>query len=328
MKKKLFFGLAISAFCLFLVFREINLAELQKSLARVKYSYLLITLGCLFLFSFLRALRWKYLIAPLKKVKTRNLFELVMIGFLANNILPARIGEVARAFILGKAEGISKISSLATIVMERIFDLLTLIVVLLIGSHYLPYIRQKNHLVLLLAGGSFGLLFLLLLVVKYRKGWVIYTTNKILSPLSPHLALQVEKSMQAFFEGLKVLEGGGHLVKILALSLMIGLSMAGVYFFVALAFDIHLSLLALLVLISAICLGMVIPSSPGFIGTFHYFCIQGLFLVGIRDKNLALSYAIIAHLIQYIPESLLGIIFFWKMGLSFQEIKTTDELNF
>ncbi|MGA1876107.1 MAG: lysylphosphatidylglycerol synthase transmembrane domain-containing protein, partial [bacterium] len=112
MKKKFLLGLAISTLCLYLIFRKIDLTEFRKSLVTVKYSYLFITLAFIFLFTFFRALRWKYLLCPLKNIKTASLFELVMIGYLANNILPARIGEVVRALVLGKTEGISKIASL------------------------------------------------------------------------------------------------------------------------------------------------------------------------------------------------------------------------
>jgi len=326
LKKKFSLGLAISGFCLYLVFRNTDLGALRESLVAVHYSYLFISLIFIFLFTYFRALRWKYLLDPLKKISTGNLFEVVMIGCLANNILPARIGEVVRAVVLGKTEGISKIASLATIVMERILDVITLVIILIIASRYLPLGGGKNKIIIV-ATASVCFLSLFLILLKYRQEWLFKTSKKILEPISPKIALHAQKSIHNFLEGLQVLKQGKHFIAISFLSAIIGLVLGGIYYFVAVAFDIKLSLPGLLFLLSVIFLGTMIPSSPGYVGTFHYFCIQALFLLGIKDKNLALSYAIVVHLIQYIPESLLGLLFFWKKGFSLREIKTTEIQN-
>ena len=324
MKKKFSVGLAISGLCLYLVFRNTDLGALRESLVAVHYSYLFISLIFIFLFTFFRALRWKFILDPLKKISTRNLFEVVMIGNLANNILPARIGEVVRAVVLGKTEGISKIASLATIVMERILDVITLVIILIIASRYLPLGGSKNNIIIIAATASVCFLSLFLILLKYRQEWLFKTSKKFLEPISPKIALHAQKSLHNFLEGLQVLKQGKHLIAISFLSGIIGLVLGAIYYFVAIGFDIKLSLPGLLFLLSVICLGIMIPSSPGFIGTFHYFCIQALFLLGVKDKNLALSYAIVVHLIQYIPESLLGLLFFWKKGFSLREIKTAE----
>lgn len=321
MKKKFLPGFIISALCLFLVLRNVDFTLLVKSLVTVRYSYLLVTLFFIFVFTFFRALRWKYLLDPLKKIGIGNLFELVMIGYLANNILPARMGEFIRAAILGETEGISKISSFATIVMERIFDVITLLIILVFASQYLP-LMQNRYQVPLLAFITFGFLFLLLFLVKYQKEKFFKTFSKVCEPISPKMSHWVQKSANSFIEGLKVLEQGKHLMAICLLSGVIGVSLGGIYYFVAVAFDIPLTIPGLLFLLSIIFLGTMLPSSPGFIGTFHYFCIQGLLLIGVKDKSLALSYAIVAHLIQYIPESLMGIFFCWRKGFSFRQIQT------
>jgi len=323
LKKKFALGLAISGLCLYLVFRNTDLGALRESLVAVHYSYLFISLIFIFLFTYFRALRWKYLLDPLKKISTRNLFEVVMIGYLANNILPARIGEVVRAMVLGKTEGISKIASLATIVMERILDVITLIVILIISSRCLPLGESKNKIIIA-ATASVCLLVLFLILLKYRQEGLFKTSKKILEPISPKIALKAQKSVHNFMEGLQVLEQGKHLVAISFLSGVIGLALGGIYYFVAIAFNIQLSLPGLLFLLSVIFLGTMLPSSPGFIGTFHYFCIQALLLLGVKDKNLALSFAIVVHLIQYIPESLFGLLFFWKKGFSLREINTAE----
>ncbi len=323
MKKNLAFGLAISILCLYLVLRHIDLKSLQQSLATVRYSYLVGAFLCVLIFTFFRALRWKYMLQPLKEISTYSLFQVVMIGYLANNILPARIGEVVRAVVLGKTEGINKITAFTTIIMERIFDVITLVLILILTSRFSPLGKKNDHILFLLIVG-FIILSVFLLLVKYEKNWFLKIINRILKPISPAMTDKVTKGVEAFFAGLEVLAKGGHLPAISILSLLIGFSLAGIYYFVAVSFGIKLTLPGLLFLLSVIFLGILIPSSPGFIGTFHYFCMKGLLALGVHNKNLAFSYALVAHLIQYIPESVLGTFFFWKKGLSFREIQTAE----
>jgi glycosyltransferase 2 family protein len=324
LKKKFLFGLAVSGLCLYLVFRNIDFIALRKSLTEVRYMYLVVVLGLIFLFTFFRALRWKYLLRPVKEIKTADLFEITTIGYLANNVLPARIGEVVRALILSKTEGISGAASLATIVTERFFDVITLLFILAAGSRHLPLPEGTKGHAMTLVIGSFGVILLFMLLMRYRRDWLLLMSHKLIAPISRKIADRVQSSIQEFGQGLMVLESKGDLLAVAVLSIFIGLSMGGIYYFAALGFGIVLTFSKLLLLVSMIFIGITIPSSPGFIGTFHYFCIKGLLLGGVTDKSLALSYAIVIHLIQYIPESVAGLLFLWKRGLSFREINSAN----
>lgn len=324
MKKKFLFGLAVSALCLYLVFRNIDLIALQKSLSEVRYGYLVVVLGLILLFTYFRALRWKYLLIPVKEVRTADLFEITTIGYLANNVLPARIGELVRALILGKTEGISSAASLASIVTERFFDVITLLFILAAGSRHLPLPEETKGRAMALIIGAFGIILLFMLLMRYRQDWLLQMGNKLITPVSRKLADRVQRSIQDFGHGLMVLESKKDLLMVAVLSIFIGLSMGGIYYFAALGFGIILTFSKLLLLVSMIFIGITIPSSPGFIGTFHYFCIKGLLLGGVKNKSLAVSYAIVTHLIQYIPECLGGLFFLWKRGLSFREINSAN----
>jgi len=324
LKKKFLFGLAVSALCLYLVFRNIDLIALQKSLSEVRYGYLVVVLGLILLFTYFRALRWKYLLIPVKEVRTADLFEITTIGYLANNVLPARIGELVRALILGKTEGISSAASLASIVTERFFDVITLLFILAAGSRHLPLPEETKGRAMALIIGAFGIILLFMLLMRYRQDWLLQMGNKLITPVSRKLADRVQRSIQDFGHGLMVLESKKDLLMVAVLSIFIGLSMGGIYYFAALGFGIILTFSKLLLLVSMIFIGITIPSSPGFIGTFHYFCIKGLLLGGVKNKSLAVSYAIVTHLIQYIPECLGGLFFLWKRGLSFREINSAN----
>jgi glycosyltransferase 2 family protein len=281
-------------------------------------------MGLIFLFTFFRALRWKYLLSSVKKISTADLFEITSIGYLANNVLPARIGEVVRALVLSKTEGISTAASLATIVTERFFDVITLLFILAVGSRHLPVPEGvKSHAMSLILG-SCGLILLFVLLMRYHQDWLVRMCYRLIAPFSQKMADRMQRSIQDFGHGLMVLESKGSLLVIAVLSMLIGLSMGGIYYFAAVGFGISLNFSKLLLLVSMIFIGITIPSSPGFIGTFHYFCIKGLLMGGVKNKSLASSYAIVIHLIQYIPESLAGLLFLWKRGLSFREINSAE----
>ena len=122
MKKKFIIGLLVSLVFLYLAFRKVDFSELWSALKGANYWYILPNIVLVILSMWMRAYRWKFMIHPIKKVGLGRLFSTVMIGFMANNVLPARLGEFVRAYSLGAKENISKSATFATIVIERIFD--------------------------------------------------------------------------------------------------------------------------------------------------------------------------------------------------------------
>jgi hypothetical protein len=129
----------VSGAFVYLAFRKVDLKELRAAFLGVDYP--LIVLGaCVGLSGFLvRAFGWKHLLAPVGRLSGWRLFSPVAIGYMANNLLPARLGEFARAYVVGKREHVSKSSALATIIIERIFDGLTLLLILAVVSLFFPF---------------------------------------------------------------------------------------------------------------------------------------------------------------------------------------------
>lgn len=127
MKWKLWLGIGISVLFLFLAFRKVNLHELKKALESANYIYLIPAILLTILSLWIRAFRWQYILQPVREIRVSSLFSATMIGFMANNLLPVRLGEFVRAYTIGEKERISKSSSLATIVVERIFDGITIL---------------------------------------------------------------------------------------------------------------------------------------------------------------------------------------------------------
>jgi len=129
---KLWVGIGISIFFLFLLFRKIDFDKLLAALAEMDYRYLLPAVLFTFISYFFRAVRWRFLLLPMKKTLMRNLFPATIIGYMANNLLPARLGEFVRAYVLGEKESLDKSAVFANLVVDRLFDGFTVILILVV----------------------------------------------------------------------------------------------------------------------------------------------------------------------------------------------------
>src|SRR5688572_20419721 len=137
MRGKVWIGVAVSALLLWVAVRGVSLDEVLGELRRVRPLWLVPVILSLFVRFWLTAVRWQLLLRPIKQIGVHRLFAVTLIGFMANNVLPARLGEFVRAYALGRAEGLPPSLPFATIVIERIFDGFTLLLFLLGGLSFL-----------------------------------------------------------------------------------------------------------------------------------------------------------------------------------------------
>ncbi|MCP4401395.1 MAG: flippase-like domain-containing protein, partial [bacterium] len=144
MKLKFWLGILISIVCLYFVFRNIEVDKVLETMRSVNYFYLVLAAVLQVSTIVLRAERWKYLLAPIKKLTFKHLLPATMIGFMANNVLPARAGEFIRAYVIGKKENISKTTSFATIIIERVFDMITMLGFLVIILLFVKFPQQTG----------------------------------------------------------------------------------------------------------------------------------------------------------------------------------------
>lgn len=323
---KFWLGILLSVFFLWLALRGVDLEEMIEAIAKVSWVYL-IPIGLVILSNFLvRAFRWRYLLSYEKHIKLHSLFSYTIIGFMANNIFPLRIGELVRAYIIGKQEGISKIRSLATIVTERVFDGLTLLLFLTLILLYHPYFPEWVRKMGLMLAPVFLLAFGGLIVLEWHQDWILKFIDWLTGHISPNLAAKIVGSLQSFIHGLAILRRIDHLLITFFLSLVLWVVHAVMFHLALQAFHIyHLPLYASLFVMTVTAFGVMLPSSPGFIGPFQYFCVKALLLMGVNDKSLALSYAFFLHAIQYVLTTLVGLGYLWKENLSFSDLKKAKE---
>src|SRR5574342_559594 len=138
MRGKIWLGVAVSVVLLWVATRGVHLEDVLQQLRQVRPAWLVPVLVSIFLRFWLTAVRWQLLLRPVKRVGVHRLFAITMIGFMANNVLPARLGEFVRAYALGRKEDVAMSSTFATIVVERLFDGISVLLLMIISLATLP----------------------------------------------------------------------------------------------------------------------------------------------------------------------------------------------
>jgi hypothetical protein len=186
--KKLWIGVGISVFFLFLLFRKIDLQKMVSALGEMDYIYLFPAVVSTFISYFFRAVRWKYLLSPLKKTRLRNLFPATIIGYMANNLLPARLGEFVRAYVLGEKEALGFGAVFASLVIDRLFDGFSVLMILLLTCFVLvlpPGMERVQQLLVMGGYATLALYFaviLFLVILKMRTIKTIGVLGALLKP--------------------------------------------------------------------------------------------------------------------------------------------------
>jgi hypothetical protein len=269
---------------------------------------------------FLRAIRWRYLIYLLKKIRIGALFSATMMGFAANHLLPARAGEFIRAYYIGKREGISKSASFATIVIERVFDgfmLLLFLALALSLAHFPSWVKNMGYF----AFGFFVVVLALLLSLKFLPSFANHFLSLLLNFLPHRFKEWAEYRIKAFFEGLHVLSSPSLTLASLTISVFVWLTASAVFYFTLLAFEINLPFWVSMFLTAFVGIGLMIPSAPGYVGTFHFLCTTGLGFFGI-EKSCALALSIVLHGYQSIIIVAAGLVCMWVHHLPLRTLTT------
>jgi len=301
-------GVGISAVLLVVVFARVEWAEMARALGQTRWGFLV--LGALVgMGGFLvRALDWKFLLRPVARVSALRLFPPVAIGYMANNIFPARLGELVRAYVVGKREGVSKSSALATIVVERILDGLTLLLILAAVSLFFPFPRQVKVAGWFVAAVFVGLA-LALALVAVKVEWGMRLLEGTACRLSPALGEKLKSWLRCFVVGLDLT---GHPWSALAaFAACVGrwAFEACIYFGVALAMpQLGIPPHGVLFVMVVVNILTMVPSAPGYVGTVQAACVLALGVFGLSESD-AVAYSLLLHAAIYFPITLTGVAF-------------------
>lgn len=315
-------GLIISAVFLFLAFREINFQQLWQHLRSAKWGWVLLGLVCYFFGVWLRTWRWQILLNPIKRMSLRRLFPVVCIGYMGNNVYPARAGEVLRSILLKQKDDVPITGSLATIVVERLFDGITILALVLLNFRQLARIAPDAEWIQRIQTGSIwlGAVFMLILLVFLAMLFLPTQTQTVSDWLIAKLLPQkirpkVRDLVIKFIDGLRVLRSPGQSLLVLGLSLLIWILEGGLYWGVMTALGLKVSFMSLLLVEGVVNLVLLIPAAPGGLGTFDAATKFMLALFGVPAEQ-ALGYALVLRMALWVPITALGAIFFVREGFS------------
>jgi uncharacterized protein (TIRG00374 family) len=329
MKKtwRIWVGLLISAGFLYFAFRGQDFGQIRDSLKHVNYWYLIPAIGLYFLGVFVRAFRWSVLLRPVRKLKAREVFPVTVVGFMANNVLPLRTGEIVRAYDINRRYGIKKTAALATIAVERLFDGLTMLGFMLTAAVFVSFTSELRHLAIV-AFVVFACILIGLAVLTFGGSFRDRMMQLALGPMPTPVADKVERMAESFLAGLGVLTRKGDLSLVAGASALAWLLEASMYWTIAKGFGSPLAdemgIAASLLTTGVANLATLIPSSPGYVGPFE----AGVVLVvngalGL-PKSLALSYAVVVHFALYFPITIWGLIEWSRMHVSFSMMREFD----
>lgn len=318
-------GVLISVFFVWISLNGLKLGEFWDAVTHANYWWILPGIAVYFVAVWARAWRWHYLLKPVKEIPTGTMFPVVAIGYMGNNIYPARAGEVLRAVVLKRREGVPVSASLATIVVERIFDGVVMLSFVFLnlpelakltgGSGFVGNIQQvaiwgtaafATALVIFLLAAMFP-------VVTTRVGqWFI---DRV---LPERLREKVSGIMHKFLDGLASLRSPLNILMVFLTSAVIWLLETGKYWFVMHAFNFEVSFFALMLMNGIVNLATTIPSAPGYIGTFDAPGIAVLTAYGVEHAT-ATGYTLVLHAALWIPITLLGAYYLTREGIKWSD---------
>ena len=310
----------MSVGALFLAFRGLHWAEVREAVAEANYVLLAPALALQLVALYLRAQRWAVLFYPRRGMRVGNLLGAMNVGYAFNNLLPLRVGEFVRAYLIGEAEKVSAAHALSTIVVERTLDTITVVVFLMVTLPFIDAPGWARGPVLFLGLGFLGLAALLA-TLSAARGRAMALVGWGVRFLPERLRERTERAAEAAIEGFAVLRQPTAVAQAAGWSAASWFASALLMFVVLRAFDLDLPLTAGLFVMAATSLGMVVPSSPGYIGVFHAIAIESLVNVFDVDRDRAASYALVQHAILYLTPIVIGAVFLWRERHTWEQVR-------
>jgi uncharacterized protein (TIRG00374 family) len=323
---KLWLGVLISAVFLWVALRGLDLRQVGLEMQQADYRWLIPSVATYFVAVLARTWRWDYMLRPLKHIPVRRLFPVVVIGYMGNNVYPLRAGELLRSYVLRRREGVPISASLATVVVERVFDGLVMLIFVFAALPLAPLPSDEIRSVVIFASLAFFgalLVFFTLAAVPQRA----YTLAEWFSgKLLPERAGQpLLHFLERFLYGLQSLRNFRNVLMIFVTSIVIWLLETVKYWFVMQAFPFVVSFFALMLMNGVVNLATTLPSAPGYVGTFE----SGSKILELYDVDggVAVAYTLVLHAALWFPITALGAIYMLREGLSWSDFGRATQLD-
>jgi hypothetical protein len=316
-------SLIVSLIFVGLFLRATHPRDLADALEQAEYWWLLPGTAVLFVAIVARCIRWSILMRPVAPMSPAKLFPYAIIGYMANNLLPARAGELVRAYVLGDREGVSKMGTFGTIAVERLFDGVTLVLMLLIAGSIVGFedgrlraiaVASTILFVVALAG------FYILTLNEQRAKSVIHFFLRVLPDRFEH---QAEAMADSLVGSLRSVHDWRSLLLVALFSGTAWTIEAGAYAVIGQGFNMDVGFGHYALLLAAANLAIIIPTFFGGTGPFEWAAKLVLVGGGVAD-NVAGAYSIVAHGVILVPTTVLGLILLWSYGVSFRRITRVE----
>jgi glycosyltransferase 2 family protein len=308
-------GLLLSALFAWLALRDTRWADLRAAFALARWWLALPFALVLAAFYWLKAMRWRILLAPTADLSARALLPALIVGFAANNLLPAHLGELVRVYLLGRERGLAKSAVLATVVLERMFDVLAVLALALAalasGQALGAELRAAGWFLALVA----ALVLVPALLLVFTTEWFVRLSDPLLALLPPSLRVRLHEQLAALALGFGALRAHHRLPALMANSLLQWALMASCVWIAIAAFGLDVPTVAAVVILVLVVAGITLPGSPGFVGTIEYCFVLGLKPYGIAAGT-ALSVAVFYHVLTFGCVTVAGALFLrrYQMG--------------
>ncbi len=317
-KVRLSIGLVISVVLLYFTFRGLDWAQVGQALKSANYIYIALAALVILATFAVRAMRWSWLLRPVRLLPWRGLFSVVLIGFFGNYVLPAKTGELVRAYVLGKRESMSKSAILGSIAVEKTMDTLILFIIFLATLWAVPlpaeYASIEPVIAIFLVAVIGGML---LLAARGRHASNLIV--RVLQFVFPWWKERVARITNSFVDGLSVLYHGSSIAMVLILSLVIWSMTTLNFWLIGQALGLNVPLYGYVIIVAVTNMASFIPSLPGRFGTLELFSVAVLGLFGV-DKNTAVLFPILLRVAQLVP-ILLGYLFLNREGVKILDVQ-------
>jgi glycosyltransferase 2 family protein len=319
-------GIGISVAFLIKGLEGLNLADVWQKIVHANFFWLVPGIAIYFLAVWGRTWRWHYLLRPLKAIPLRALFPIVVIGYMGNNVYPFRAGEVIRAYVLKRNEDVKITASLATIIVERIFDGLVMLIFVFVALPFANIEQDWLRSVVILGTVAFfgALAIFFYMATRPEQSRRLY--SGLIGRLLPRRVQEpVLRMADHFMEGLESLRSPRDLLMTLVSSVFIWLTETTKYWFVMHAFSFQVSFFVLMLMTAVVNLATTLPGAPGYIGTFDGPGIKVLEAFGVQH-DIAAGYTLVLHAALWLPITLLGFFYLAQQGLSWKSFREATDV--
>ncbi|NLH48881.1 MAG: flippase-like domain-containing protein [Myxococcales bacterium] len=335
---KVYLGFAVSVFFIWLAFRKIDPDKMWQAIVAADPLLIAFIMAQVLAMLFIRGHRWALFLKPVKRVSWLVLGWSTCIGFAVNNLLPARLGEIARSISASRKTGIGFGTAFGTVVVERIYDTITLLV-LFIGSLFLwdfagpmdkliAAVRQQFGYTISQRGIAVnlavfvGVVLAAIVLLKWRTALALRVAGLFLRPFPAAWREKILTGLQNFIQGLTQTTDPFEVVWILFLSAALWIISIYSVYVGLLACGIPAGATDAIFVIMSMALAVSIPASPGYVGTYHFLAATAIVLTAGVSWDQALGAAIVIHLANYLPQTLAGLLALAREGLSLKEIES------